>query len=159
MTKGGRQGFLPQAWWASKPQIGCTRIYRAILPKPTVFTEAQLMVLPCSAPAKVRQASPVPCHRAGDSCPLWEDTWQWQGPHAWDAVTASALAHVVWIKTGSNKMLRNQGQPKATAHRSSLVWILRAVVKQIPRRHSPVTLRPTAPRCSSHVDHLEPPQH
>lgn len=30
MTKGGRQGFLTQAWWTSKPQIWFTKIYRVI---------------------------------------------------------------------------------------------------------------------------------
>lgn len=136
------------------------------LPKPTIFTETHQMLLPCSVLTKVRQASPAPCHHSwgqllglGGHLGGPSHLQGWQRPHAWDSIMVSALARMVWIKTGFDKMLWNQSQPKAKAHGSGPVWIPSAVMKQIPRSHSPATLIPTTPRCCSHVDHLGLLQH
>lgn len=163
MRKGGRQGFLPQAWWASKPLIPFTEIYWVILPKPTGFPEAHQTVLPCSALTKVREASPAPCHRSWGQPPGLgghpgglSRLRDWQAPHAWDSIAVSALARTPWIKTGDSETKAGLKRRLAGA-----VWFGSQVQSpsKSPENHSPATLIPTTPRVCSLVDHLGPPQH
>lgn len=76
MTKGGRQGFLPQAWWTSKPQIWFTKIYRVIYPNQLFLLRPTRCF--CHAQFSPRWGRPAlhPATTAGDSCLAWEDTWE-----------------------------------------------------------------------------------